>query len=76
MSAFLMKLLRALAELATSKKVITGVLTTVAGAVIEDKAIATQVVAVGTAVILGQGAADWGKAKKAAEPKLPEPNYE
>lgn len=72
MSVFFSALLQSLIGLLTSKKVLTGIATAVAGAIIKDPAVATQVVAVGTAVILGQGAADFGKAKKAAEPLFPE----
>ena len=72
MGSFFTALLKSIAAMLTSKKVLTGIITCVAGAVIDDKAVATQVAAVGTAVILGQGAADWGKAKKASEPELPE----
>lgn len=52
-------------EYVTSKKVLTFVLTSVAGMVIKDPNTREWIVGSGIALIIGQGAADFGKAKPA-----------
>jgi len=58
---FTQRLLATLKELVTSKKVLIAILTAVAGALIKDPAFRDRVIAVGTALVLGQGMADFGK---------------
>jgi hypothetical protein len=52
----------------TSKKVLTAILTSVAGIVIKDPATREHVLAVGITLIGGQAIQDFGKAKAAAPP--------
>lgn len=64
MKSFFSNLAKAIHDLLTSKKFLTGALTTGAAMVIKDPATRQLVVGSGMAVILGQGAADFGKNAK------------
>lgn len=64
MKSFFVNLAKAVHDLFTSKKFLTGALTAGAAMAIKDPGTRSLVVGAGTAVILGQGAADWGKYAK------------
>lgn len=64
MKRFFSSLGRAIHDLVTSKKFLTGALTAGAALAIKDPTTRELVTGAGVAVILGQGAADFGKEKK------------
>lgn len=62
MKAFLLLLLGMLRDFVTSKKVLTAVLTAVAGALIKDPTTRDRIVAIGLMLLGGQALTDHGKA--------------
>lgn len=74
MKAFLLLLLVMLRDFVTSKKVLTAVLTGVAGLAVKDPAMRTRVIEIGLVLLGAQGLTDHGKAAaevKAAAPAAP-----